>query len=444
VTGAFAGQRAVVIGAATSGFAASRVLRDEGATVWISERGDTPEGEPPVDVRILAGGHRPEHLDGATLVIASPGVPEGADVLRWASDRGLPIWSELELGARLCRVPYVAVTGTNGKTTTTDLIASCIREAGTDAVACGNIGHPFSLAARASHAALVVEASSFQLRFAPSLHPRVSVLLNLADDHLDWHASPQAYRHAKANILRRQSGNDVHVGNRDDDVAATVSRSARCRVVWFTLGAPSDGEVGYEHGDVVARLDASIRLPGIAGAGAGVRADAAAAVAASLAFGVPAEAVASALARFSPLPHRGNVVATLGGVRFVDDSKATNPHAALAALDDVRGAVLIAGGRSKDVDLSPLTRAADRLVAVVAIGEAASELERIFDGLLEVRVEASMEAAVRTAASLAPAGGTVLLAPACASQDMFRDYRDRGDRFALAAAAIAQEACAHG
>jgi UDP-N-acetylmuramoylalanine--D-glutamate ligase len=444
VTGAFAGERAVVIGAATSGIAAARVLHEEGATVWISERGDAREGEPPVDVPVLAGGHRPDHLDRATLVIASPGVPEGADVLRWASERHLPIWSELELGARLCRVPYVAVTGTNGKTTTTELIASCLRAAGTDAVACGNIGHPFSLAARASHAALVVEASSFQLRFAPSLHARVSVLLNVADDHLDWHASRDAYRRAKAGILHRQSGDDVHVGNRDDDVAATISRSAHCRVAWFTLDTPSDGEVGYEDGDVVARLDGSIRMRGISSAAAGVRADAAAAVAASLAFGAPADAVASALARFSPLPHRGNVVARLGGVRFVDDSKATNPHAALAALDDVRDAVLIAGGRSKGVDLSPLAGAADRLVAVVAIGEAAPELERVFDGLLEVRVEPSIEAAVRAAATLVPGDGTVLLAPACASQDMFRDYRERGDRFARAATSIAQEACAHG
>jgi UDP-N-acetylmuramoylalanine--D-glutamate ligase len=175
------------------------------------------------------------------------------------------------------------------------------------------------------------------------------------------------------------------------------------------------------------------------GRGAGFRADAAAAAAATLAFGLRPSSVAQGIESFTPLPHRGEVVASLHGVRFVDDSKATNPHAVLAALDGLRKVVLIAGGLAKGVDLSPLASAASSLDAVVAIGDASRELVRIFDGLVDVRAEASIEDAVRAASGLAAPGGTVLLAPACASQDMFRDYRERGDRFAAEVYRLAKE-----
>lgn len=437
------GERVVVLGLGASGRAAARVLAERGAAVLVSEArprevlGDLSELEG-LGVRVEAGGHEPSHLEGASLVVTSPGVPERASILELARGRGLPVWSELELGARMVRVPYLGVTGTNGKTTTTEMVAACLRAAGLDARACGNIGHPFSLAAREGAEALAVEASSFQLRFCETFAPRVSVLLNLAPDHLDWHGTFEAYAEAKARVFANQSGGDVHVGNRDDPEAAALSRRARCRVVWSTLGEPGDGEVGFVGGELVARLDVERRLGRPAG-GPALRADAAAAAAACLAFGVPAEAVAEALARFRPLPHRGEVVAEAGGVRFVDDSKATNPHAALAALEGLSGVALIAGGLAKGVDLSPLARAAPRLAGVVTIGEAASELVAIFEGAVPVRKAGSMEEAVRAAYELAPPDGVVLLAPACASQDMFRDYVDRGERFRAAAVELAGE-----
>lgn len=437
------GERVVVLGLGASGRAAATVLAERGAAVLVSEArprevlGDLSELEA-LGVRVEAGGHEPSHLEGASLVVTSPGVPERAPILELARGRGLPVWSELELGARLVRVPYLGVTGTNGKTTTTEMVAACLRAAGLDARACGNIGHPFSLAAREGAEALAVEASSFQLRFCETFAPRVSVLLNLAPDHLDWHGTFEAYAEAKARVFANQSGDDVHVGNRDDPEAAALSRRARCRVVWSTLGEPGDGEVGFVGGELVARLDAERRLGRPAG-GPALRADAAAAAAACLAFGVPAEAVAEALARFRPLPHRGEVVAEAGGVRFVDDSKATNPHAALAALEGLSGVALIAGGLAKGVDLSPLARAAPRLAGVVAIGEAAPELVAIFEGAVPVRKAGSMEEAVRAAYELAPPDGVVLLAPACASQDMFRDYVERGERFRAAALELAGE-----
>lgn len=443
MSGAFAGRRFLVVGLGVAGAAVARALVAEGARVRVSEAREAVPGADElaalgVDVRL--GGHAPEHLEDVDVVVPSPGVPEHAPVLRWALERGLPIWSELDVGAHLCRVPYVAITGTNGKSTTTELVASMLAAAGLDAVACGNIGHPFAAAAREGHDALAVEASSFQLRFHHALRPRVSVLLNLAADHLDWHGTPEAYAAAKARIFALQGPDDVHVGNADD-ASAALSREAPCRVVWFRTGPPEPGEVGLEDGAVIARVGADrVELGRPVGASAGFLADCAAAAAAALAFGIEPSAVAEGIARMRPLPHRGEEVARVDGVRFVDDSKATNVHAALHAIRGKRDVVLIAGGMAKGVDLSPLAEAASSLAGLVAIGEAAPELVALFEGRVPVQVAGSIEDAVRAAHAMAPEGGTVLLAPACASWDMFRDYRERGDRFAAAARALQEAA----
>ncbi len=441
------GERAVVVGLGVSGAAAVEALVAEGAQVRVSEERpvELPASLLDLGVELEAGGHAPEHLDDATLVVTSPGVPPDAPILGWAADRGLPIWGELELGARLCEVPYLAVTGTNGKTTTVELLAACLRAGGIDAIACGNVGHPFPTAARETHAALVVEASSFHLRFQETFHPRVSVLLNLAPDHLDWHGSFEAYRDAKARIFRNQSDGDTHIGNRDDPAAAGVSWAAPCAVRWFRSVRPVDGEIGYDHdGELVSRIGDGARLGWVDGDRAGFRADAAAAAGAALAFGVSAPSIAAGIAGFEPLGHRGETVAVVDGVPFIDNSKATNVHAALAALATVHDAVLIAGGRAKGVDLSPLTKARDHIVGVVAIGEAAPDLVALFGGVVPVERAASIEEAVVTAHRLVPAGGAVLLAPACASWDMFRDYTERGNRFAAAARSLAREVGARG
>jgi UDP-N-acetylmuramoylalanine--D-glutamate ligase len=450
VTGRFDGDRAVVIGAGVAGLGAARALALEGAGVLVTEVRDRAslgdlEAVEALGVEVRTGGHDPSDLDGATLVVTSPGVPPSAEVLRWASDRDLPVWGELELGARLASVPYVAVTGTNGKTTTTGMLAACLRAGALDAVACGNIGRPFTTAALESHDVLVVEASSFQLAQQVSLHPRVSVLLNLAPDHLDWHGSFAAYVDAKRRVYRNQTDDDVHVGNRDDDRSSAVSADAPCTVTWFRDGPPEPDEVGYRSGRLIARVRAEADLGPIDGERAGYRADAAAAAAAALAYGVDAHAVRSGLAAFRPDPHRGEVVATAGGVRFLDNSKATNVHAALAAIDGVGGRlVLIAGGRGKGQDLASLATRAARLAGVVAIGESADELERALGPLVEVRRATTIEDATVAAFAMAPRPGSVLLAPACASWDQFRDYRERGERFAGTARAIAEGASVDG
>ena len=443
MTGAFAGERAVVIGAGVAGSAAAQVLRAGGAEVLVTEARDADQLDVgPIEeagARVAAGGHRREHLRDATLVVVSPGVPPSAEVLTWARAQALPIWSEMELGARVARAPYLAVTGTNGKTTTTGMLAAILRADGLDAVACGNIGHPFPLAASEAHDVLVVEVSSFQLEHQTSFHPRVSVLLNVAPDHLDAHGSFAAYVAAKARIVATAAAEDVHVGNADDPVAAEVSAAAPCRRLWFRAGPPGAGEVGYEADRLVARIDGAEDLGSLEGRAPGFRADAAAAAAAALGFGASADAVRGGLDGFRPAPHRGEVVATVAGVRFIDDSKATNVHAARTAIAGVDDAVLIAGGRAKGQDLGPLAADADRLRGVVAIGEAGDAVAAVFDGLVPVVRAGSIEDATRLAHGMAVPGGVVLLAPACASWDQFRDYGERGDRFAAAARALGSD-----
>jgi UDP-N-acetylmuramoylalanine--D-glutamate ligase len=446
VSGAFAGRHAVVLGAGVAGRAAAETLVAEGATVVLTDIRDmealgdvgTLAG---LGVEIRTGGHDPSDLDGADLVVASPGIPPSAEVLSWARERGLVPWGELELGARIATVPYLAVTGTNGKTTTTGMLAALLRAGGIDAEACGNIGFPFTAAARRRHGVLVVEVSSQQLALQETFHPRVSVLINLAPDHLDHHGSYDAYRSAKAAIYRTQTDGDVHVGNRDDPDAAALSSSAPCEVRWFGTGAPRDGEVGFD-GDtlVLRRAGGDVSLASIGWQRAGGHEDAAAAATAAIAFGVAPSAIAEGFDAFEPAAHRGETVAEIAGVRFVDDSKATNVHAALAAIRGVHDAVLIAGGRSKGQDLTALGTVADHLRAVIAIGEAAQEIRRVFDGAVPVELADSIEDAVSRAFGTSAKPGVVLLAPACASWDQFASYAERGDRFAAAARAMGKAA----
>jgi UDP-N-acetylmuramoylalanine--D-glutamate ligase len=450
MTGRFAGERALVVGAGVAGVGAARALSAEGAGVVVSEVRPEAEVSPAADelralgIEVRTGRHDAADLDGITLVVVGPGIPPSADVRRWAEERSIPVWGEMELGARLAEVHYLAVTGTNGKSTVTAMVESALRVSGVDAIACGNIGRSFPEAALEDHEALVVEVSSFQLAVQDSFHPRVSVLLNVAADHLDWHGTLDAYAAAKARIHERQSGDDVHVGNRDDPAAAAISVEAACSLRWFRAGPPDAGEVGFEGDELVARLDAEHRLGRIADRGSGFRADAAAAAAVALSFGAEPAATAAALADFHPGPHRGEVVATVGDVRFVDDSKATNVHAAAAAIDAVGDAVLIAGGRAKGADLSPLRDHVARLRAVVAIGESAPDVVAVFEGAVPTTIAGSIEDAVRDAFAAARPGDAVLLAPACASWDQFSGYAERGDRFAAAARSLREEAAARG
>ena len=386
-----------------------------------------------------------DRVADSDLVVTSPGWRPDHPLLRAAADRGVSVWGEVELAWREQSSPrarWLGVTGTNGKTTTTEMLAAMIAVAGVRGGAAGNIGRPLVEAACVDEPAaelLAVELSSFQLHWSESVRPAAGALLNLADDHLDWHGSFAAYAEAKAKVWG--DGSTIAVHNADD---ARVVRLLGDRPgVGFTLGPPSPGRLGVRHGALVDEAFGAGRLVGVDElrvSGEHNVANALAAAALALAAQLPAAAVRDALRRFTAGAHRNAVVAEVGGVRYVDDSKATNPHAAAASLRAYPRVVWIAGGLNKGLGFDDLVRETRaHLVAAVLIGRCAAE---IHDALrrhapdVPVRTVADLHTAVQAARGVAQPGDVVLLAPAAASMDMFRNYAERGDVFAAAAQAL--------
>jgi UDP-N-acetylmuramoylalanine--D-glutamate ligase len=445
--------RYLVVGLGVTGEAVARRLVADGPVTVVDDRPDSAAfatraaGLEALGVTVV-GGPTPEQLAGlvagAELVVPSPGVPEAHPVYGLAAQAGVPLHSEIELaGAAAARrgIPLVAVTGTNGKTTVTTLIAEMLSAGGRRALAAGNIGRPLLDAVHDDVDVVVAEVSSFQLRFTETFRPRVAVLLNVAEDHLDWHPSFEDYVAAKARIFARQSGDDLLVFNADDEAVAEVAKTAPARSVAITLHSGAGGSWRLEN-DRLRRPDGAtlIAAHDLARSGPHDIANALAAAAAAAELGTLNEALRQVLASFSGLPHRVTPVGQSGGVTFVDDSKATNPHAALAALAGFESVVLLAGGRNKGLDLGVLRTEAGRIRAVVAIGEAAGEVEACFAGLRPVRRAGSMAEAVRLGAELAEPGDTVLLSPACASFDWYTSYAARGDDFAREVKALLESA----
>jgi UDP-N-acetylmuramoylalanine--D-glutamate ligase len=433
----------LVVGLGITGEAVARRLAADGPVTVVDDRPESAgfaarrTALEALGVRVV-GGPGPEQLAdlvaGAELVVPSPGVPEAHPVYGLAARAGVPIFSEIELaGVAAARrgLPLVAVTGTNGKTTVTTVIAEMLNAGGRRALAAGNIGRPLLDAVHDDVDVVVAEVSSFQLRFTETFRPRVAVLLNVAEDHLDWHPTFQDYVAAKARIFANQSGDDLLVFNADDAPVAEVSATSPARSVAFTLRSDRTDAWRLDN-DRLLRPDGTplIAISDLARRGPHDIANALAAAAAAADLGLSDEALRSVLASFSGLPHRVAPVGQSGGVTFVDDSKATNPHAALAALAGFDSVVLLAGGRNKGLDLSVLRAEAGRIRAVVAIGEAAGEVEACFAGVRPVHRAGSMAEAVRLGAELAEPGDTVLLSPACASFDWYTSYAARGDDFA--------------
>ena len=434
-----AGKRVLVVGLGVSGFAAARALLGVDAKVRVTE-GTISE---PLRERALAlqaegvevelGGHDLERLD-ADLAVLSPGIPPSSPIVRSLRSEAIPLWGEVELAYRLAACRFLAVTGTNGKTTTTSLLASMLREGGVESVAAGNIGLPLveAVAKVAEAGAIAVEVSSFQLATIERFRPHVAVLLNVAEDHTDWHGSFDDYAAAKGRIVENQTEDDVFLPNHRDETAMKIARHALAEVVPFSGAEPPPNGVGVRGGRLVWRETEILPADDVPLAGVAGLEDAAAAAGAALEFGVDKQAVARAIKAFRPPAHRLELVADVGGVRFVDDSKATNPHATLSALRGLTDVVLIAGGRSKGIDLTAMRAAAPALIAVIAIGEAAPELQRVFEGAVPVEIASSMETAVELALAHSKPGVSVLLSPGCASLDMYESYAARGDAFARA------------
>ncbi|MFH1104312.1 MAG: UDP-N-acetylmuramoyl-L-alanine--D-glutamate ligase [Actinomycetota bacterium] len=414
---------ALVIGAAVSGRAAARLLRVDGDKVVAYDR--DPAALDGIEADETYGGEWDRRLlEGIDLVVASPGVPEHAPPIADALAAGVPLWSELELGYRHVGVPVIAVTATNGKTTITEVAAEMLNASGIRSAAVGNIGEPLSGAVGLDVDVLVVEASSFQLRFVETFHARAAVLLNVAPDHLDWHGGWEAYRSAKRRILERQDPTDVVVYDADDPGAVDAVVGASARLVPVSGSRRPTGGWGRDGADLVIG-DAVIPIATLPRGDDVMVVDLAAAASAAMHLGATAAGVSRVAVSYRPRHHRREIIGTWGGVTWVDDSKATNPHAALAAIRAYPSVVLIAGGRNKGLDVGVIALEAN-LSRVIAIGEAAADLVATGG---PVTVVAGLDAAVELADQVSRPGDTVLLAPGCASFDMFESYGDRGQRF---------------
>jgi UDP-N-acetylmuramoylalanine--D-glutamate ligase len=465
VSSAFAGRRVVVAGVATSGVAAAEALLDRGARV-VAVDGRDGEREQAAAERLRARGARVRLGDAATpvpsdLVVTSPGWRPDQPLLAAALAAGVEVVGEPELAWRLAQesaatraVPWLGVTGTNGKTTTVGMLESILRAAGLRAVAAGNVGRPLVSAVleEPAYDVLAVELSSFQLHWSRHLRCTAAVVLNLAEDHLDWHGGMAAYAAAKARIWSRST---CAVVPADDPLVRSLADGLVDRHL-FGLDPPGPGGYGVRDGEIVERAGdeetvlAAVDVVALPGRHNVANAVAAAALGRLLgrrgAPAVAAEHVAAGLRAFAPGRHRNEVVASAGGVRWVDDSKATNPHAAAASLAAYPRVVWIAGGLFKGADVGDLVAAhATRLRAVVVIGvDRTPLLEAMARHAPDVPVvevagrdTGVMDDAVTAAARLAAPGDVVLLAPAAASMDQFRDYAERGDAFAAAARRVA-------
>jgi UDP-N-acetylmuramoylalanine--D-glutamate ligase len=437
------GARVLILGLGVSGVSAARFCAARGARVVAADEGPAKVDAaeiPGVDVRRAAPFPDPADFD---LVVPSPGVPRE----RWA-ERARRAWGDIELAGRALAVPIVAVTGTNGKSTTVRLAEAMLRAAGLRAEAAGNVGVPaLDLVGKPLDVA-VLEVSSFQLEAVESFRPRVAAVLNVTEDHLDRHGSLAVYAETKARLFARQEPDDTAIGNADDAFARKMVDGARARRAWFRRGAPEGGRARAGETEawtdanaiVLARDGALLRLSldDFGDQPLPPRENVLAALLCAVAAGADAKRALAALADFKSLPHRMETVAVRGGVAWVDDSKATNPGAAEFALRAQAAPVVwIAGGRDKDLAFDELAECArGRVRRALLIGEASGKIARALEGRVPYEQVGTLEAAVARAAAIAEAGSVVLLAPGCASFDQFKSYADRGERFAAAVHAL--------
>lgn len=438
-----AGKNVLVVGLARTGVAAAEFLARRGAQVTVSELkpweevGAFAEQLRPLGVNLECSGHQPQTFLRAELIVLSPGVPLDLPVLEAARQRGIEIISELELAWRFLRGTVIAITGSNGKTTTTALLGNVFAAAGYSAQVGGNIGTPaITLVEAASDASVsVLEVSSFQLEAITSFRPNLAALLNITPDHLDRHASMQDYITAKMRLFAYQHGDDFAIFNADDPYAAELSSQVRGHCFWFSRrhrldkGAYLEGDwIGFANASVHERI---LRRGDVRLKGSHNLENVLAAVCAARLLQVPPAAIQAAVATFEGVEHRLEFVAEIGGVTFYNDSKATNVDAALKAIEAFPGnLIVILGGKDKGADFSPLRPVlAERARHILLIGAARRKIAaHLGDGLAMEQLE-TLPQAVARAAQLATAGDTVLLAPACASFDQFENFEHRGRVF---------------
>lgn len=443
------GSRVTVVGLGRSGLAAAQWLRRMKCFVRATEQAKTAAHQAAarqlraIGVGVELGRHTRHFLQGAELVVVSPGVALSADPVRWARAQGTPVVSELECASWYCPSRLVAVTGSNGKSTVVTWLGQLLRQVGQEAVVCGNLGEPLSgfLGKIRPSTVVVVEVSSFQLEACLSFNPEVACVTNLTENHLDRHGSMARYRGLKGRLLAHQSRHSWALLNADDPGSTPLFSQVRGQCLAFSrkrqggLGAfVRDGQLWmnlpWASGPVC-------RVGALAVAGLHNQENALAVIGLAGLLGVEPSQMGGGLCSFQGLPHRQQRVATLEGVTFINDSKSTTVEAGLRAIESAPGpVVLIAGGRDKGGDFRRLKAQARKLKAVVLIGEDGPKIGAAIRGAVALCRSRDLEAAVRKAYALAGAGECVLLSPMCTSFDMFRDFEERGRRFTEAVRAL--------
>jgi UDP-N-acetylmuramoylalanine--D-glutamate ligase len=440
---ALSGRKALVVGARRTGTSVARYLAEHGATVRLADKmsGGFDEGHERLrglSIEWCLGREDVELLNGIDLVVPSPGVPRSHPLLEAARAHGIDVHAEIELAYRSLSVPLYAVTGTNGKSTTTELLGRMLQTSGMHVFVGGNLGKPLIDAVGLSIDCALAEISSFQLEWVDQLRPAVAVFLNLTEDHLDRYHSLDEYGEAKAALFHAQGPQDWAVLSREDRWVWNLRQRLRARTISFGFDPveygtfPRDGSIvirlpeGGRRGKEVKLAMARSRLRGIHN----LENVMAAATAALLAGATPS-AVQAAIDEFPGLPHRLQLVRVKDGVSYVDDSKGTNVGAVVKSLASMTGpVVLLAGGVDKGGSYEPLrSLVRDRVKRLILFGEAGEAMRRTLGAETETVVVSSLEEAVARATEVAQGGDTVLLSPACSSFDMFRDYAERGERF---------------
>jgi UDP-N-acetylmuramoylalanine--D-glutamate ligase len=435
--GLYSKKGVLVLGLARSGRAAARLLLDDGADVTgFDENGSLVTGPELEGVRVVLGGPADDLFEGIEEVVLSPGVTTDHEMVRRAVELSIPVVSELEVGYRFSSAGIIAVTGTNGKSTTVNMIGGILQEAGREAIVAGNVGLPFCSVVRnlGPEGIFVLEVSSFQLETVSGFHPDVVGILNLTPDHLDRYESMEEYVRAKARILENLGDSDTFFYNALDERCVDLASSFGGREIPFSSRGQVENGV-YLDGDDMVRTSKGgaevfmdrkeLRVVGLHNTE-----NALAAVAAVEPYEIPGEACRKALRRFEGLPHRMEPVGTIDGIDYFNDSKATNVEAAVMSLRGIdRKVVLIAGGKDKGSDFSKLLDVVERVRAIVTLGEAAPLIEEAVGSVVPIARAGTMREAVEIASRTAGEGEIVLLSPACASFDMFTDFEHRGEVF---------------
>ncbi|MDP3790596.1 MAG: UDP-N-acetylmuramoyl-L-alanine--D-glutamate ligase [Candidatus Omnitrophota bacterium] len=441
--------KVTVIGLGNSGLNAALLLKDLGAEVRVTEAADNDGVRSSFnrlerkDVPCEIGGHTKGFMEGSSLVVVSPGVEDSSSAIKWANELKIPIISEMELGYRYCKGKIIAITGTNGKSTVTTLIGEILKDGGLHTVVCGNIGNSLcgEIARVKNETWVVLEVSSFQLERIEDFRPRIAIILNITDDHLDRYSKFSDYFNEKLKIFSNQNEKDVLILNHDAKELEGLESKARSKVLYYSRISSVNGaylkgsDIIYNHNGKETQIcnTRDIRLKGLHNVE-----NVLVSSLAGISAGVKPLLIKNTVKNFKGLSHRFETVSAMGGVEYIDDSKGTTVDSTYRALQSCqRPVILIAGGKDKNSNYSVIKDLVkDKVKHLILIGEARQRIRQALGDVVETHEAATMNEAVEMARKLAEENYMVLLSPMCSSFDMFRDYKERGDIFKKAVLAI--------